>query len=82
MTKTNKYKTGIIGIITLAKAINPKIGTYQEHYVNENFELTIKLTNNGTIVMPSEIARDYEIQPRSVTYGRIVKVANSYKIIE
>jgi len=55
MEKTNSHTNGVLGIIFLAQSINPEIGSYQEHYINECFNFTAQLSN-GTINMTLEDA--------------------------
>ena len=80
MTKTEKYKNGVMAVISLAKGVNSEIGFYQEHYINEGFGFSVKLSN-GAINMSIEVAQDYEAQPSSVTEDRIEKVANTFRKI-
>ena len=78
MKKTNSHTNGVLGIVFLAQSINPEIGSYQEHYINECFDFTVKLSN-GTIIMTLEDAQDYEARPSSVTFDRYEKVAYTFK---
>ena len=80
MTKTDKYRNGVISVTGLARKVNPEIGSYLEHYINEGFEFSVKLSN-GAINMSIEVAQDYEAQPSSVTSERIQKVAATYRKI-
>ena len=78
MKKTNAHTNGVKGIIFLAHTINPEIGSYQEHFINECFNFTVKLSN-GTILMTLEDAQDYEARPSSVTFDRYQKVAKTFR---
>jgi hypothetical protein len=80
MTKTTKYQDGVMAVISLLKLINSEIGDYQEHFVNESFIFSVKLTN-GVINMSVEVAQDYEAQPNSVTQDRLEKVAKTFRKI-
>lgn len=80
MTKTTKYQDGVKAVISLVKLINSEIGDYQEHFVNESFIFSVKLTN-GAINMSVEVAQDYEAQPISVTQDRLEKVAKTFRKI-
>ncbi|MBP5982258.1 MAG: hypothetical protein KA734_00940 [Fluviicola sp.] len=80
MTKTTKYQDGVMAVISLVKLINSEIGDYQEHFVNESFIFSVKLTN-GAINMSVEVAQDYEAQPSSVTQDRLEKVAKTFRKI-
>jgi hypothetical protein len=80
MTKTTKYQDGVMAVISLVKLINSEIGDYQEHFVNESFIFSVKLTN-GVINMSVEVAQDYEAQPSSVTQDRLEKVAKTFRKI-
>jgi hypothetical protein len=78
MHKTTQYQRGVMGITNLARTINPEIGNYVEHYINEMFGITVKLSN-GTISMSFEIAQDFEANPNSIDPIRIEKVSKSFK---
>ena len=78
MKKTNAHTNGVLGIIFLAQKVNPEIGSYQEHFINECFNFTVQLTN-GTINMTLADAQDYEARPSSVTFDRFQKVAKTFR---
>jgi hypothetical protein len=80
MEKTNLNTRGVSALTSLARLTNPIIGTYQEHFINEDFGFTVRLSN-GAIRMSKEVAEDYELQPSSVTQDRIDKIANTYRKI-
>lgn len=77
MKKTTEYTIGVNGVISLAREINPNIGFYQEHYIDEHFRFIIRLSN-GRLEMSMEVAQDYEAQPSSVTLDRIESVAKTF----
>jgi len=77
MQKTTQYQMGVIGITNLAKVINPEIGNYVEHYINEMFGISVKLSN-GAINMSVEIVQDFEANPNTIDSIRIEKVAKSF----
>ncbi|HEY5535498.1 MAG TPA: hypothetical protein VIL99_11285 [Ignavibacteria bacterium] len=81
MYKSNSHTNGVKGITYLAWTINPKIGSYQGHYINENFDFTVKLSN-GKIDMSIEIAQDYKVRPSSVTFDRYEIVADTFRETE
>jgi hypothetical protein len=78
MVKTKSHINGVSGMIFLARSINPEIGYYLEHFINEHFNFTVKVSN-GTINMTIEDAQDYEARPSSVTFDRIEIVARTFK---
>lgn len=80
MEKTDKYRNGVISVTGLARTVNSEIGSYVEHYINEGFGFSVKLSN-GAINMSIEVAQDYEAQPSSVTPERVEKVASTYRKI-
>ena len=80
MTKTNDHRSGVIAVTSLARTINSEIGSYQEHFINERFGFSVRLSN-GAIDMSREVAQDYEAQPSSVTADRIQIVANTFRKI-
>jgi hypothetical protein len=77
MIKSTEYTIGVNGVISLAREINPNIGFYQEHFINEHFGFVIRLSN-GRLEMSMEVAQDYEAQPSSVTVDRIDSVAKTF----
>ena len=76
--KTNEHTNGVTGMTFLAHTINPEIGYYQQHYINESFNFTVILSN-GEIDMTLEIVQDYEARPSSVTFDRYLIVANTFR---
>lgn len=78
MKKTTTNTRGVIGILNEARVYNSAIGDYQEHFINERFGYTIRLSN-GRIEMSREIADDYEVQPNSVSKDKIERVAQTFK---
>lgn len=81
MKKTGENLRGVIAVTNLARQINSEIGDYEEHFINENFGYSVRLSNKGAITMSSEIAQDYEVLPSSVTPQRVQQVANSFRKI-
>ena len=78
MKKTTALTIGVTGIVLQARTFHQEIGTYQEHYINENYNFTVKLSN-GEMDMALEIAMDYEARPSSVTSDRIDIVAGTFR---
>jgi hypothetical protein len=80
MQKTTQYQRGVMDITNLARSINPEIGNYVEHYINEMFGISVKLSN-GAINVTVEIAQDFEINPGYVDLVRIENTAKSFRKI-
>lgn len=78
MQKTTQYQRGVMGITNLARSINPEIGNYVEHYINEMFGISVKLSN-GAINMTVEIAQDFEANPNSIDSTRIENVSKTFR---
>lgn len=78
MHKTTENTSGVIAITNKARVYNTDIGIYQEHFLNDRFNYTVRL-DNGRIEMSREIAQDYEVQPSSISEERIMRVAQSYR---
>ena len=78
MKKVTVLTNGVTGIVLLARTFHKEIGTYEEHYINSDFDFTVKLSN-GEIDMTTEIAQDYEARPSSVTSDRIDIVAKTFR---
>ena len=80
MKKTEACTNGVIGVTFLVHTINPEIGSYVEHYINENYNFTVKLSN-GVIDMTIRDAQDYEARPSSVASDRVVIIAKTFRKI-
>lgn len=78
MKKTNNHLIGVVGVTVLARRINPEIGNYIEHYINENSFYSVRLSNNGIIIVPLHTAEDFETDDPNIFDVRIEEVANSY----
>lgn len=78
MQKTTQYQRGVMGITNLARSINPEIGNYVEHYINEMFGISVKLSN-GAVNMTIEIAQDFEANPNSIDSTRIENVSKTFR---
>lgn len=77
MNKSTENTNGVTGIVSEAKILNPEIGNYKEHFINERFRYIVRLSN-GRLEMSREIAQDYEIQSNSISKERIQRVADSF----
>jgi hypothetical protein len=78
MQKTTQYQRGVMGITNLSRSNNPEIGNYVEHYINEMFVISVKLSN-GAINMTVEIAQDFEANPNSIDSIRIENVSKTFR---
>lgn len=78
MQKTNQYQNGVIGIISRARNVNPEIGNYVEHFINDNFRIVVRLSN-GRMQIPLEYAQDQETSPESIDNGIITRITNSFQ---
>lgn len=79
MEKTNEYQNGVIGVLNLARKVNQEIGAYEEHFINQNFIFTVKLSN-GAVTMSKEVAQDFEASPNNITQERINRVVKTFRI--
>ena len=61
MNKSTENTNGVTGIVSEARILNPEIGNYEEHFINERFRYIVRLSN-GRLEMSREIVQDYEIQ--------------------
>ena len=77
MQKTTQYQRGVMGITNLARSINPEIGNYVEHYINEMFGISVKLSN-GAINLSVEIVQVFEYN-HSIELGRIKNTVKSFR---
>lgn len=78
MQKTNQYQSGVQGIIIRARQYNPNIGEYVEHFDNESFNFTVRLSN-GRVNISSNTAHDQETMPTSISEERIRQIANKFQ---
>jgi hypothetical protein len=62
MIQTDKYKKGIIALCLKAAEVNPGLGAYQMHYLNEKARFVAQLTN-GQLEIEIDLARQYDLDP-------------------
>lgn len=79
MIQTELHLNAVTAITSLTRAINPEIGLYKQHFMDEN-HLFIRLTN-GTINISIEAAQDFEAQPSNITNDRIESIARTFRKI-
>ena len=80
MTKTDKHRNGVIGIVNRARRFNPDIGIYQEHFYSDDFRFIVRLSN-GRMKFPDEYAHDQETMPSSISDEIIEKIAKTFRNI-
>jgi hypothetical protein len=78
MQKTNQHSGGVRGILTRTRQYNPEIGNYMEHFINERFSFTVRLSN-GRIEIPMEMAHDQETMSSSISEDRIQNIAQRFQ---
>jgi hypothetical protein len=78
MQKTTQHSSGVRGILARTRQYNPEIGNYMEHFINERFSFTVRLSN-GRIEMPMEMAHDQETMPSSISEDRIQNIAQLFQ---
>ncbi len=57
MNKSTENTNGVTGIVSEARILNPEIGNYEEHFINERFRYIVRLSN-GRLEMSREIVQD------------------------
>ena len=77
MNKTTDYSKAVMAITNLAKEVNPRIGSYREHFLIENFGFIVRLSNGG-IKIPTEAAKNYETHPAGLTKEILKTIAGSF----
>jgi len=77
MKRTDKHLSGVVGVISLARNVNPEIGDYEEHFTNEM--RFIALLSNGRIEVPKDIAKAFEAHPSSATPDKVEQVLQTFR---
>ncbi|PBQ31226.1 hypothetical protein CNR22_05420 [Sphingobacteriaceae bacterium] len=78
MIRTDKYKKGVMAVSKKAAQLNPLLGCYQAHYLNEEGRFMIQLSN-CQLEIDIDIARDYDQNSPLLHEGRIHQAAFAYK---
>lgn len=78
MIQTDKYKKGIVALILKAAELNPLLGNYQTHYLNEDARFIVQLSN-GQLEIEIETARQYEQDPGKMLTGKLQQLVFNYK---
>tara|TARA_R110002049_G_scaffold274362_1_gene452289 strand:+ start:610 stop:855 length:246 start_codon:yes stop_codon:yes gene_type:complete len=77
MTKTEENKRSIIKLVRLSKKFNENIGEYVEHYINQDFNYSVRLNNNTGVKVSRILAQDYDKMPNILTEEDLERIANS-----
>ena len=78
MVKTEKYKDSVMRLTLFCKHINRNIGDYESHYLTQNCNFTVELTN-GTLILPINLVADFNKENTLQTTELILKAAGSFK---
>lgn len=77
MRKTTEYTSHIIDLINKVKFVNPKLGSYVEHYLNDDFKYSVVLSNNYGVKISRILVRDFSVMPSVVEKSDIIDIAES-----
>lgn len=77
MTETKEQLRAISELINKARIYNPNLGIYIKHYVNEDFDYTVELSNNYVVKISRILAKDYSVMPSILTDLDLKEIANS-----
>ncbi|KUJ54316.1 MULTISPECIES: hypothetical protein [Chryseobacterium] len=75
MHKTTEYTSQIIDLITRAKIINPNLGSYVEHYLNDDFKYSVVLSNNYGVKISRTLVKDFSVMPSVLEKSDIIDIA-------
>jgi hypothetical protein len=76
MKETSDYLSNVNGIVNAARRFNPEIGSRIKHFYNENFQIAVLLTGNGTITIGLAYAQD---GIKTMSNAEIQKIAETYR---
>lgn len=77
MKESTRYQFGVTGVVKRARAFNPDIGAYVQHFETAEWKIVVRLSN-GRLEMSAEIAQDQEKGSQFVTDERVNKVADTF----
>lgn len=77
---SDKFREGIIGLLQRARILKPEIGNYENHFMNESSNFRVKISN-GWLNIPSEWARDQEVQPNWISEADIIEMTNRFELL-
>lgn len=77
MTETIEYQSTIIKLVNLARPYNENIGYYKEHFINEEFNFSVKLDNGYALKISRILAQDYHVMPSILNIEDLERIANS-----
>lgn len=73
-----RYKNAVLEIVNRAKGYAPAIGKYQDHSIERESQIVVRLTN-GKLSMPIEAAIKQESLPHSLQEDWIESIAGTFK---
>ncbi len=77
MHKTTEYTSTIIEMTDLARTFNPNLGSYVEHFLNDDFNYSVRLNNNFGIKISRTLVQDFSAMPSVLKESDIIKIAES-----
>lgn len=77
MTKTNQNTAAVRELISRAKKYNDNIGNYVEHFINEEFNYSVRLDNNCGIKVSHSLAQDFSRMPSILSEEDLQRIAAS-----
>jgi hypothetical protein len=77
MHPTNENQSGIRRVISRARVFNPEIGSYEKHFMGDDFRYHVKLSN-GRIYITTMTASDQEHGDQYVSDELIRGTANTF----
>lgn len=77
MTESTEYQSAVSELVNKARIYNSDLGFYEKHYLNENFNFSVKLSNNYGVKISRILAQDYSRMPSILTEEDLKAIANS-----
>lgn len=78
MTKTTEDTPAVRELVSRARQYNNDIGNYVEHFINEQFNYSVRLDNNHAVKVSRILAQDFGKMPNILTEKDLQNIAESF----
>lgn len=75
--KKNDHTFSVSELVRKAKKYNNNLGNYLEHFINEDFNFSVRLDNGFGVIVSRRLAQDFSVQPIILKESDLINIAKS-----
>ncbi len=77
MHKTTENTSTVIDLVNKTRIINTDLGLYVEHFLNDDFNYSVRLNNNYGIKISRTLVQDVSVMPSILSESDVIKISES-----